>query len=70
MTSRERVLWALERRPTDRAPADYGALSAVTERLIAHLGVPDKEALLRALHVDLRRVKLDHNQPESPPAAR
>jgi uroporphyrinogen decarboxylase len=69
MTSRERVLHALAHRPTDRMPADYGALSAVTERLIARLGVADKEEMLRALHVDMRRIKFDHNQPDSPPDA-
>ncbi|MHC4915823.1 MAG: uroporphyrinogen decarboxylase family protein [Planctomycetota bacterium] len=67
MTPRERVLAAIDHKPTDRTPADYGAHSGVTERLIDTLGVADAEELLRALGVDMRRVRLNHNQPESEP---
>ncbi len=69
MTPRERVLAAVEHRPTDRTPADYGAHSEVTQRLIERLGVADQEELLRALHVDMRRIRLNHNQPDSEPDA-
>jgi uroporphyrinogen decarboxylase len=69
MTPRERVLAAVAHRPTDRMPADYGAHSEVTNRLIERLGVADQEELLRALHVDMRRIRLDHNQPDSEPDA-
>jgi uroporphyrinogen decarboxylase len=67
MTPRERVLAAVDRKRVDRTPADYHALSAVTERLAERLGVADREELLRALSVDMRRIRLDHNQPDSEP---
>jgi uroporphyrinogen decarboxylase len=67
MTPRERVLAAIEHRPTDRAPADYNALTPVTEALIEKLGVADDEELLRALGVDMRRVRLNHRPPQSEP---
>ena len=56
MISRERVLQAIEHKPTDRAPCDYGARPEVTERLVAHLGVASYEELLQSLHVDMRRI--------------
>jgi len=67
--SRERVLAAIDRRPADRAPADYAAHESVTERLIEKLGLADCEELLRALHVDMRRVPFDYSQPDTGPDA-
>lgn len=69
MTSRERVLLALERESTDRAPCDYMAIASVTERLIEKLGVTDDEELLQALGVDMRRIQGGHRQPVSEPDA-
>ncbi|MHC4503472.1 MAG: uroporphyrinogen decarboxylase family protein [Planctomycetota bacterium] len=69
MTSRERVLAAIERKRTDRAPADYGAHKAVTDRLIERLGVADREELLQALGVDMRRVDFGRGQPMTGPDA-
>lgn len=69
MTSRERVLRAIAHKPTDRAPADYGAIQAVTEGLIRKLGVADLEGLLRALDVDMRRIDLNYGQPDTGPDA-
>jgi len=69
MTSRERVLRAIAHLPTDRMPADYHALPPVTERLVAHLGLPDMEALLQALHIDMRRVWFSYYQPDFSPDA-
>lgn len=69
MTSRERVLEALNHRPTDRAPADYGAKPAVTEALIRKTGVADNEGLLRALGVDMRRIAFNHVAPKTGPDA-
>lgn len=65
MTSRERVLLAIDHKPTDRPPADYGAHSDVTARLMEKLGLADKEALLQYLHVDMRRITFDYSQPDS-----
>lgn len=67
MTSRERVLLALDWRRTDRAPADYMAHAAVTDRLMARLGVKDYEALLQTLGVDMRRIWADYGQPDTGP---
>ncbi len=69
MTSRERVLQAIAHKRTDRAPADYGAIQAVTEGLIRKLGVADTEELLRALGVDMRRIGFSYHQPETEPDA-
>lgn len=69
MTSRERVLQAVAHRPTDRAPADYGAHQAVTEGLIQKLGVASIEELLVALHVDMRRIHFDYGQSDTGPDA-
>lgn len=67
MTSRERVLQAIEHKRTDRAPADYGAIPAVTEALVKKLGVADIEGLLVALGVDMRRIHFDYGQPDTGP---
>jgi len=56
MTGRERVLAAIRRERGDRIPIDYWADAEVTARLIRHYGVTDKEALMKALGVDLRYV--------------
>src|SRR5450759_1442744 len=67
MTSREIVLQAIAHKPTARAPADYGAHSAVTDGLIQKLGVANAEELLAALHVDMRRIGFDYGQPDTGP---
>jgi uroporphyrinogen decarboxylase len=69
MTPRERVLLAIDHKPTDRAPADYGALKAVTDALILKLGVSGYEELLQALRVDMRRILFNYYQPDSTPDA-
>lgn len=69
MTPRERALAAIEHRATDRAPADYGAHKAVTDGLMAKLGVADQEELLRALGVDLRGVGFNYYHPRTEPDA-
>jgi uroporphyrinogen decarboxylase len=69
MTPRERVLTALGRKRTDRAPADFQAWASVTERLIARLGVKDHEELLQALGVDMRRAWVNYYLPASLPDA-
>ena len=57
MGHRERVLAALDHRETDRVPIDYWAVEETTQRLQAHLGLADQEALLRYLGVDLRTIQ-------------
>jgi uroporphyrinogen decarboxylase len=69
VNSRERVLLAIQHKKTDRAPADYEAHQEVTDALIARLGVADREELLQALHVDMRRIWFDYYQPETGPDA-
>jgi uroporphyrinogen decarboxylase len=56
MNSKERVLAAFEHREPDRVPLWYGASQGLTARLMQECGVPDEEALMRALHIDFRRV--------------
>lgn len=57
MTARQRVLTALAHRAPDRVPRDYWATAEVTTRLREHFGLPDTEALLRQLGIDLRYVE-------------
>ncbi|RKX34017.1 MAG: hypothetical protein DRP71_08440 [Verrucomicrobia bacterium] len=54
--SRERVLAAIGHAESDRIPIDYWAVEPVTQRLIDHFGLSDKEELRRRLNVDLRYV--------------
>ncbi len=67
MTSRDRVLQSIAHKPTDRAPADYGAHQEVTDGLIEKLGVADTEELLVSLGVDMRRIGFSHRQPITGP---
>lgn len=67
MTSRERVLAAVERRPSDRTPADYWAVPEVTQALLDHFGFDDYELLLQRLGVDIRYVFPEYAGP--PPAS-
>ncbi|MFH0796482.1 MAG: uroporphyrinogen decarboxylase family protein [Candidatus Omnitrophota bacterium] len=69
MSHRERVLLAINHKKTDRTPADFSAHKEVTDGLIGKLGVGDYEELLKALHVDMRRVSFDYSQPDSGPDA-
>ncbi|MGD9495498.1 MAG: uroporphyrinogen decarboxylase family protein [Armatimonadota bacterium] len=57
MTSRERVMAAIEHRAPDRVPVDYWAHPPVTERVMAALGAADFETMLVRLGVDLRNVR-------------
>lgn len=67
MLPRDRVLAALAGEETDRAPADYCAHQVVTERLLAQLSLPDEEALLQYLGVDMRRIGMSEGLPNSEP---
>ncbi len=61
MTSRERVMAAVERQETDRVPARFNAGSDVSSRRVAEsLGIPAGpcwfETLLRQLQIDIRNI--------------
>jgi len=57
MTHKERVLAAIGHKKTDRVPLDYFADGKVTERLLARLGLKDKEELLLFFGADLRWIE-------------
>jgi uroporphyrinogen decarboxylase len=52
MTSRERILAAIDRKPVDRIPLDYWGTGEATASLMKHLGVSDGPALWRKLEID------------------
>ena len=54
ISSRERVLSALNHQKTDRPPIDFWAEKEVWDHLISHLGLSGKRALLEYLNIDLR----------------
>jgi uroporphyrinogen decarboxylase len=56
MTSRERVLAALRHEQPDRTPRDFWAEPPAWNRLLAHVGHDDKDALLDWLGVDVRHL--------------
>ncbi len=57
MDSRQRVLTALDHREPDRVPCDLWAAPEVWQRLQDHLGLDDREGVLRHFDVDLRYVE-------------
>jgi len=56
MTSKQRVLTAVNHRRPDRVPVDYGAHGRVSEALKRYLGLGADTDLLRLFEVDLRGV--------------
>lgn len=52
MNARERVLNFFHREKLDRVPIDYFSNPLIEQKLMQRLGVSDRMALLRALHVD------------------
>lgn len=52
----------------DRTPRDFAAVPEIWTRLMEHFGVPDREAVLRRLGVDLRIVSYDSycRHPDAP----
>lgn len=56
MTSRERVLAALDHRAPDRVPRDFWAEPPAWNRLLAHVGHTDRRRLLDDLGVDVRHL--------------
>jgi uroporphyrinogen decarboxylase len=57
MTPRERTLAAVDRRVSDRTPADYKAEPEVNRYMMDYLKVDRYEDLLRRLEVDIRRLE-------------
>lgn len=64
MNSRERFFRCVHHQEADRVVVDFVARPDVTDRLTEYLGLPDNEALLKALGVDIRYV----NSPRFYPA--
>jgi uroporphyrinogen decarboxylase len=63
MTSRERVLAAIEHRTPDRLPITFDAEPEVIAALQKRFQVTTKDAVWDALHADTRLVGADHNDP-------
>jgi len=63
MLPRERVMEAVNHCWSDRMPADFQSLPAVTQRLMARLGLAEEEELLQHLGIDMRRVWFAYEQP-------
>lgn len=57
MTSRERVMRAVNRLPVDRTPADYKAEPEVDAAMMERLGARSYEDLLQKLESDIRRIQ-------------
>lgn len=53
MTSKERVLAAIDMKPVDRQPRDFHACNVVLDRLYEHFGVNTYKELLQCLHGDI-----------------
>lgn len=56
LTSKQRVLTALDHREPDRVPVDFWAVPETKQRLLARLQLPTEEALLSYLGVDVRYI--------------
>jgi uroporphyrinogen decarboxylase len=57
MTSRERVLTALNHQSPDRTPRDFWAEPPAWNRLLAHVGYDDRDRLLDSLGIDVRHLE-------------
>ena len=56
MNSKERVLAAIKRQPTDRVPTDFQAEAPTLEAIYRHTGSRDLDALLDRFDVDIRHI--------------
>jgi len=63
MTSRERVLAAIDHREPDRLPITFDAEPEVIQALQKHFGVATPDAVWKALNVDTRLVGVSHHSP-------
>jgi uroporphyrinogen decarboxylase len=64
MTSKERVLRAIQHQATDRVPADFEAVGAVMENLQRHYGFGEPEQVLRHFEIDVRALGPRYIGPE------
>lgn len=64
MTSKERVLSALNHVQPDRVPSDYFGTPEIESALMAHFGVQTHNALLDALGTDIRTIMPEYIGPE------
>jgi len=64
MTSRERVLAAIDHQEPDRVPVDFWAEPDVKQNLCGHLGLDDEEQLLQQFSVDIRCIYPKYIGPE------
>ena len=64
MTSRERVLAALNHEQPDAVPSEYFGTPEIEDALLKHFGVDSHDALLTCLGTDLRMVEPDYIGPE------
>lgn len=69
MTSRERVLEAVNHRPTDRTPAGFHANPPIWDALMEKLGTEDRGEILQHLGIDMRQIGAPYTQPETEPDA-
>ena len=55
MTSRERILAAVNHQPTDRVPLDFWGVAEITEKLMQHFGITssDRITLAKAMDIDM-----------------
>jgi uroporphyrinogen decarboxylase len=60
MTSRERVLAAIDHREPDRLPITFDAEKEVIAALMKHFGVATRDEVWNALHVDTRLIGAKH----------
>ena len=63
MTSRERVLRALNHKEADRLPRDFDAEEPLIEALCTHLNLPNIMALRNYFKVDMHKVWVTYNCP-------
>ena len=63
LTSKERVLMAMDHEETDRVPMDYWAWGVVNEKLQERLSLSEYDELLDYLGVDLRTVRAPYIGP-------
>jgi uroporphyrinogen decarboxylase len=63
ISGRERVRLALQHVATDRVPVDLMATAESWERLQAYLGLPDREAVMRHLGIDIRHPRMLYQGP-------
>ena len=57
MQPRQRVLAAVNHKETDRVPVDFWVVNEIRDRLIRFYKLPDEEALLKLIGVDMRVIR-------------